>query len=181
VAVLKAVQARGAGRRSGVDVAVEGLVALAQLLPLPHGKAIAVPAGDQLLGAELLEEFGVDMRQMDKAAREYWSRGFCRTMEQHATDAWPLVMTQIAEATGEGLETVRDFLDSRYGRHFADDVGNELDPGRPVADAVDAATQRWMGWTIGRQASKEYGIPRGLPYLTGFAIHAGIMAEEEAV
>jgi hypothetical protein len=70
-------------------------------------------------------------------------------MEQHAPDTWPLVRTQIAEATGEGLETVRDFLDGRHGRHFPDDVGNELDPGRPVADAVDAATQRWMGWTIG--------------------------------
>ena len=36
-----------------------------------------------------------------------------------------------------------------------------------------------MGWTIGRQTSKEYGIPRGLPYLTGFVVHAGIMAEDE--
>ena len=108
---------------------------------------------------------------------ESW--GFWGTMEQHAADAWPLAMTRIAQATGEGLETVRDFLDSRYGRHFADDVRNELDAGRPLAEAIDAAIQRWMGWTIGRQASKQYGIPRGLPYLTGFVVHAGIMAEDE--
>ena len=106
--------------------------------------------------------------------------GFWGTLEQHATDAWPLAMTQIAEATGEDLETVRDFLDSRHGRHFADDVRNELDAGRPLPDAIDAATQRWMGWTIGRQTSKDYGIPKGLPYLTGFVIHVGLMAEEEA-
>jgi hypothetical protein len=31
-----------------------------------------------------------------------------------------------------------------------------------------------MGWTIGRQTSKQYGIPRGLPYLTGFVIHCEI-------
>ena len=105
--------------------------------------------------------------------------GFWGTMEQHAADAWPLAMTRIAQATGEGLETVRDFLDSRWGRHFADDVRNELHAGRPLAEAIDAATERWMGWTIGRQASKNYGIPRGLPYLTGFVIHAGIMAEQE--
>jgi hypothetical protein len=66
-------------------------------------------------------------------------------MEQRAADARPLAMTQIAQATGEGLETVRDFLDSRHGRHFADDVRNELDAERLLADAIDAATQRWIG------------------------------------
>ena len=30
------------------------------------------------------------------------------------------------------------------------------------------------------QTRKEYGIPRGLPYLTGFVVHAGLVAEEEA-
>jgi hypothetical protein len=34
-----------------------------------------------------------------------------------------------------------------------------------------------MGWTIGRITSKEYGIPRGLPYLTGFVIHTEINDE----
>ena len=106
--------------------------------------------------------------------------GFWGTMEQHAADAWPLAMTRIAQATGEDLETVRDFLDSRHGRHFGDDVLNALDAGRPLAEAIDAATQRWMGWTISRQTSKNYGIPKGLPYLTGFVVHVGLMAEDEA-
>jgi hypothetical protein len=64
------------------------------------------------------------------------------------------------------LESVRIFLDSRHGRHFADDVQNGLHQGQALQDAINAATQRWMGWTIGRQTSKQYGIPRGLPYLT---------------
>jgi len=49
-----------------------------------------------------------------------------------------------------------------------------------LAEAIDAATRRWMGWTIGRQTSKDYGIPCGMPYLTGFVVQAGILAEDEA-
>jgi hypothetical protein len=49
-----------------------------------------------------------------------------------------------------------------------------------VADAINAATQQWMDWTIGRQTAKEYGIPRGLPYLTGFVIHCEIAEESIA-
>ena len=51
---------------------------------------------------------------------------------------------------------------------------NGLYTGATLADAINAATQRWMGWTIGRSTSKQYGIPKGLPYLTGFVIHCEI-------
>jgi hypothetical protein len=57
---------------------------------------------------------------------------------------------------------------------------NALDAGCPLAEAIEAATQRWMGWTISRQTSKNYGIPKGLPYLTAFVVQAGLMAEDEA-
>ena len=46
--------------------------------------------------------------------------------------------------------------------------------------AINAATQQWMGWTIGRQTSKDYGIPRGMPYLTGFVIHTEIVEDSLA-
>ena len=46
-----------------------------------------------------------------------------------------------------------------------------------ATSGIDAATQRWMGWTIGRQTRRDYGIPRGLPYLTGFVVHAALVAE----
>lgn len=109
---------------------------------------------------------------------EAW--GFWGTMNEHAAIAWPMAMTAVADATGEDPDTVRIFLDSRHGRHLADDVHNGLYVGKNLKDAIDAATQRWMGWTIGRQTSKQYGIPRGLPYLTGFVIHCGIVEEQEA-
>jgi len=72
---------------------------------------------------------------------------------------------------------VRDFLDGRDGRHFADDVANALWKGATLKDAIDAAIARWMGLTIDRRTSRETGIPRGLPYLTGLANHYAIMAE----
>jgi len=72
---------------------------------------------------------------------------------------------------------VRDFLDSRHGRHFADDVGNGLSEGMNLAEAVDAAVARWMAWTITRRTALDTGIPSGLPYLTGFVTHCEIMAE----
>ena len=113
--------------------------------------------------------------QIPATQNDAW--GFWNTMDQLATAAWPLAMTAIADATGEPLESVRIFLDSRHGRHFADEVLNQLHAGRALGDAVNAATQQWMGWTIGRQTSKDYGIPRGLPYLTGFVIHCAIADE----
>ncbi len=116
--------------------------------------------------------------QIPATQNDAW--GFWNTMDEQATAAWPLAMTAIADATGETLESVRIFLDSRHGRHFADDVQNAMYRGAPLADSINAATQQWMGWTIGRQTSKEYGIPRGLPYLTGFVIHCEIVDESHA-
>ncbi|MFN4343435.1 MAG: hypothetical protein ACK4FE_15580 [Azonexus sp.] len=101
-------------------------------------------------------------------------------MNEYAEAAWPLAMTAISGATGQPLESVRAFLDSRHGRHFADDVHNGLFRGLTLTQAIDAAAQQWMGWRIGRQTSRDYGIPRGLPYLTGFVIHCEIVEDELA-
>ena len=103
--------------------------------------------------------------------------GFFGTMNEHAEAAWPRAMNAVADATGQSLETVRIFMDSRHGRHFADSVLNQMYQGASIEEAVAAATQQWMGWTIGRTTSKDYGIPRGLPYLTGFVIHCEIAEE----
>lgn len=106
--------------------------------------------------------------------------GFFGTMNDNAEAAWPIAMTAIADATCQPLESVRLFLDSRHGRHFADDVVNEMLRGQTIQQAIDTAVTRWMGWTIGRQTSRDYGIPKGLPYLTGFVIHCEIVEEELA-
>ena len=106
---------------------------------------------------------------------EAW--GFWGTMNDQAEAAWPIAMTAISDATYQPLDSVRTFLDSRHGRHFADDVLNGLHAGSDLQEAIHAATQRWMGWTIGRLTSKQHGIPKGLPYLTGFVIHCEIVTE----
>ena len=84
------------------------------------------------------------------------------------------------QTTYQPIESVRTFLDSRHGRHFADDVLNELHAGANLLGASHAAAQRWMDWSIGRQTSKQYGIPKGLPYITGFVIHCEIVEEAMA-
>lgn len=106
---------------------------------------------------------------------EAW--GFWGTMNDDARAAWPIAMNAISDATCQPLESVRLFLDSRHGRHFADDVLNEMLRSQTILQAIDAAVTRWMGWTIGRQTSKQYGIPKGLPYLTGFVIHCEVTDE----
>ena len=116
--------------------------------------------------------------QIPATQNDTW--GFYGTMNEQAEAAWPLAMTAISDATCQPLESVRTFLDSRHGRHFADDVQNGLYAGAALADAIEQATARWMGWTIGRSTSKQYGIPKGLPYLTGFVIHCEIIEESLA-
>jgi hypothetical protein len=115
---------------------------------------------------------------MPATTNEGW--GFFGTMDTQAKAAWPLAMTKIAEATGESLEAVRAFLDSRHGRHFADDVRNHLLTHKKLEDAIIAAVAQWMKWTITNPTSRSTGIPRGLPYLTGYVIQTAIDAEELA-
>ena len=103
---------------------------------------------------------------------EAW--GFFGGMKDNAELAWPLAISAISEATGEPLESVRLFLDSRHGRYFSDDVRNQILVGKEVEQAIHAAITQWMGWTINRQTSNDSGIPQGLPYLTGFVIHCVI-------
>ncbi|CAA7624178.1 hypothetical protein [Magnetospirillum sp. SS-4] len=89
-------------------------------------------------------------------------------------------MPAIQTATGCPDTAVRDFLDSTFGRHFADDVANGLFAGKTLTVAVDAAVARWMAWTISRHTARDTGIPHGLPYLTGFVTHFEIMADTAA-
>jgi hypothetical protein len=112
---------------------------------------------------------------------EAW--GFYGTSRHHADpdQAWTLASAAIAEVTKATPEGVRDFLDSRHGRHFADDVTNGSAEGQSLEDAILAAVDRWMEWRIGRGTSREMGIPVGLPYLTGFVTHFEILAEAHTV
>jgi hypothetical protein len=108
---------------------------------------------------------------------EAW--GFWGTMRYHAepAEAWPIAMQAISRATGCADFAVRDFLDSRDGRQFADDVTNGLVRGLALSAAIEAAVERWMGWRIGRRLSRVTGIPWGLPYLLGLVVDCEIRSE----
>ena len=105
--------------------------------------------------------------------------GFWGTMREHAAPAWPIAFTAIHNATSTDPASVRAFLDSRYGRHFADGVNGQMHYGASLADAIAKTTAEWMGWRITQRTSRETGIPAGLPYLTGFVINEGIAAEAQ--
>lgn len=96
-----------------------------------------------------------------------------------AQQAWPLAMTSIAEATGEDRDSVRAFLDSKWGRHFADDVHNFLFAGQDLVTAIKSATARWMNWKLNRATRRDFGIPMSFngADLTAFVITAASEAE----
>ena len=105
----------------------------------------------------------------------------CPQRDRRSAEVWDLASRLIAEAIGADGEDervgIRDFLDSRIGRHFADDVVSHL-TGRDITldTAIEAAICRWQGWRISRQTEREEGIPAGLPYLTGWVQHFAITA-----
>jgi hypothetical protein len=86
----------------------------------------------------------------------------------HEAGAWDMAHEKIMTVTNSAPYAVADFLDSRYGRQFADDVSNALLTTPDMVGAIDAAIVKWMGWSITKATAKQHGIPEGLPYLTGF-------------
>jgi hypothetical protein len=119
--------------------------------------------------------------------------GFFRTLtvcperDRRSAEVWTLASHLIAEAIGASSEDemigIRDFLDSRIGRHFANDVvGNMTGCNIGLEPAIAAAIRRWQGWRIDRATERSEGIPAGLPYLTGWVQHfvvAAAMAESD--
>jgi hypothetical protein len=113
--------------------------------------------------------------------------GFFRTLtvcperDRRSGEVWNLASRLIAEVIHADSEDemigIRDFLDSRIGRHFADDVvGNMTGCGIGLEAAIAAAIRRWQGWRIDRATERSEGIPAGLPYLTGWVQHFAIAA-----
>jgi hypothetical protein len=110
-------------------------------------------------------------------ANEAW--GFYGTASgfADATKAWTIAFPAVLAATEGTAEGVRDFLDSRHGRHFADDVHNGVHAGLDLMAAIEAAITRWMGWTLDRQTAREISMPKGLPYLKGFVLSFSLQAQ----
>jgi len=113
--------------------------------------------------------------------------GFFRTLtvcperDRRSSEVWNLASRLIAEAIGASSEDemigIRDFLDSRMGRHFADDaVRNLTGCNIGLEAAIASAIRRWQDWRIDRNTEREHGIPAGLPYLTGWVQHFAVTA-----
>ena len=113
--------------------------------------------------------------------------GFFRTLtvcpqrDRRSAEVWTLASRLIAEAIRADSEDemigIRDFLDSRIGRHFADDVvGNMTGCNIELEPAIAAAIRRWQSWRIDRAIERSEGIPAGLPYLTGWVQHFAVTA-----
>jgi len=108
----------------------------------------------------------------------------CPERDRRSAEVWALASRMIAEAIGANSEDemigIRDFLDSRIGRHFADDVvGNMTGCNIELEPAIAAAIRRWQGWRIDRATERSEGIPAGLPYLTGWVQHFAMTAAME--
>src|SRR5829696_2120205 len=88
------------------------------------------------------------------------ARGFYGTIAQHAKpdQAWALAVAGITKRTGRCDQAVRDFLDSRYGRHFADEVAMGLCSGRDLPRAIDKPIERWTDRRIDAAIESELGI-----------------------
>ena len=105
----------------------------------------------------------------------------CPERDRRSVEVWVLAATLIAKAiratTEEEMIGIRDFLDSRMGRHFADDVvGNMVGCKIDSETAIRSAIRTWQDWRISRQLERDEGIPEGLPYLTGWVQHFAIAA-----
>ena len=97
-------------------------------------------------------------------------------MDDCADAAWEIAMRIIAEDTGANADEVRAFLDSCWGRYFADSVHCFLGQ-LPLEKAVEAAVEQWNDWTLSLRDRRELGIPTPMRYLQGMVYAAATYAE----
>ena len=97
--------------------------------------------------------------------------GFFGTMTlkgRDAAQAWSIALPLIQAAANASAEAVRDYLDARGGRHFADEVENQMARGLGLETAIRAAVDIHMGWLIDANTTRAHGIPAGQPHLVGW-------------
>jgi hypothetical protein len=109
----------------------------------------------------------------------------CPERDRRSAEVWVLASRLIAEVVGANSEDemigIRNFLDSRIGRHFADDVvGNMAGCNIGLEAAIATAIRRWQSCRIDRATERSEGIPAGLPYLTGWVQHFAVAAMAES-
>ena len=108
----------------------------------------------------------------------------CPQRDRRSGEVWTLASRMIAETidanSADEMIGIRDFLDSRMGRQFADDVvGNMTGCDIGLEPAIASTIRRWQDWRISRQTERAEGMPAGLPYLTAWVQHFAIAAAME--
>lgn len=91
--------------------------------------------------------------------------GFFGTMAMKgiAQEAWDVALAGVSEATGYPKPACVKFLDSNYGRHFANEVDGLMEKGETLEAAVAATAKRWMEMQTKR--SRNSVMKAGRPYL----------------
>ena len=83
-----------------------------------------------------------------------------------------LIAQAVIATSEEEMIGIREFLDSRSGLHFADEVVGALQCGAPDCEAaIAAAITKWQDWRISRATECSDWIPAGLalPHRLGSA------------
>lgn len=122
---------------------------------------------------------------MERLNTQNEAYGFYGTIRHYARPslAWPVAMELVCRATGMEACEVRAFLDSTWGRHFADSVSDGLVAGRTIRESVLQAVQVWMGWPLNARTRARLGIqeaPLGTPYLMAMVYAASQFECEDA-
>lgn len=112
----------------------------------------------------------------------FWGTLAAQLGSREADHAWGYASRHLlAACEGVDAESVRAFLDSKHGRHFADDVFNAYGPGgaHHLDQAVNMATSKWKAWRVSARTARTNDMPADvarLGYLKAFVILAGIEA-----
>lgn len=115
----------------------------------------------------LTQQHKANKMQIPKTQNEtYGFYGTCSIADLNASALWRIAIKQIHQATEEHPEDIATFLDSRHGRHFADDVVCRMKSGQTTHTAISETVQKWQTWQLGNTV-KGMGLPRNTPYLNG--------------
>jgi hypothetical protein len=98
------------------------------------------------------------------------SRGFWGTLGKAGIEpamAWPIALLALMDTSGEPLESISTFLDSRMGEQFARAVMVHTHAGAGIGRAVRLVTDDWMARPLDEIARLVYRLD-DLPFLVGW-------------
>lgn len=104
--------------------------------------------------------------QTVKTTNEHY--GFYGTINLYnntmAEAAWNTAISQLEAATGHYREDIGAWLDTRIGRHFADQVTSQIKMGADMETAIAATIEKWNKFKQNRH-HRSNGTPASATYL----------------